>query len=172
MQVTEKVDLDISPSQLVIRNEPGATVTRRVVLSNLGNVSITIDEVAAVPLDDDLLQCRLLRAVVAALGEEQEQTIDSILTEFAHQSKTILQQSGLLRVRNRSGRLTLEPGQVSPVYLEFRLPYTLDKHARYRALVPFLASDLEVIIAPAFDPQTPEKSEKSVRPARPSRARK
>jgi hypothetical protein len=138
-------------------------------LSNLGNVSITIDELAAIPLDDDLLQCRLLRAVVAALGEEQEQTIDSILTEFAHQSRTILQQSGLLRVRNLTGRLTLEPGQVSPVDLEFRLPDSLDKRTRYRALVPMLTADLEVLIAPAFDAQTPDRPD---RPARPSRARK
>jgi hypothetical protein len=172
MHVTEKVALSISPSRLVIQNTPGATETRRVVLSNQGNVPITIGELAAIPLDDDLLQCRLLRAVVAALGEEQEQTLDTILTEFAHQSKSILQQSGLLRVRNRTGRLTLEPGQVSPVDLEFRLPETLDRRTRYRALVPILTADLEVLIAPALEAvQIPEKPEKPARPTRTPRGK-
>jgi hypothetical protein len=170
MHVTEKLALEISPSRLVLHNNPGATVTRQVILSNLGNVPITIEELAAIPLDDELLQCRLLRAVVAAIGDDEDQTIDSILTQFAHQGKSILAQAGLLRVRNRTGRLTLEPGQISPVELEFRLPSTIDKRTRYRALVPIFTSDLEVIIAPAFDVLTPEKPEKPEKtpPAKPA----
>jgi hypothetical protein len=171
MHVTEKFALEISPSRLVLRNEPGATAVRRVVLNNLGNVPLTMEELAAIPLDDELLQCRLLRAVVAAVAGDEQQTFDSILTQFALQGKSILAQAGLLGVRNRTGRLALEPGQVSPIDLEFRLPSILDKRTRYRALVPIHTSDLEVIIAPAFDAKTATEPD-DTHPDRPKPSRK
>jgi hypothetical protein len=157
MHVTEKVALSISPDSIVIRNEPGASITKRVLLRNLGNVPLVIEELAAIPLDDELLQCRLLRAVVAALDVDKDQTIESVLTQFARQSRVILNQAGILRVRNRSGRLTLEPGAVQPLDLELRVPESLDKRSRYRALLPIYTADIDILIVPSFDIQSSEK---------------
>jgi len=154
MHVTEKVALDISPGQIVLHNEPGAAFKKQVVLTNLGNVPLAIHEVTAIPLDDELLNCRILRAVAAAVGEkEDEQTIDSVLTEFARKSNAALTQSGILRVRNLAGSFSLAPGEVRSIELEFRLPETLDKRTRYRALLPIYTDDLVILIAPSLDGQ-------------------
>jgi hypothetical protein len=155
--VTEHVDLDISPGELVIHNQPGATVTKEIVIRNLSNVELTIDETSAVPLDDELAQCRILRAVAAAIGSQKESDLDDILTEFAHQSKSVLDAAGILRVRNRSGRLTLQPSEVRRIELEIRLPDSLEKRTRYRAVLPIYNADLTISIVPALDVQSPDK---------------
>lgn len=157
LHVTENVALDISPEQVVLHNDPGATVNKTVILSNLGNTPLEIEELSAVPLDDELLQCRILRAVVASVGEEKETTLDHVLAEFAHASRAALSQAGILRVRNLSGPFTLQPGEVRPVEFEFRLPDSLDKRARYTGLLPIYDADLDVLVVPSFDVQTPKK---------------
>lgn len=153
MHVTEKVALDISPGQLVLHNQPGATFKKQIVVSNRGNVPLKVDEVAPVPLDDELLQCRILRAVAGAVNEKEEQTFEGVLTEFARKSKLALAQSGILRVRNLAGSFTLAPGEVRSIELEFRLPDTLDKRTRYRAVLPIYTDDLVILIAPSLDAQ-------------------
>jgi hypothetical protein len=156
-QVTERIDLDISPSVLVIHNRPGATVVKEIVLRNDGNVELAIDEISAVPLDDELAQCRILRAVAAAIGSQEESDLDDILTEFAHQSKAVLDQAGILRVRNRSGSFILQPGEVRRIEVEIRLPDSLDKRTRYRAVMPIYNADLTISIVPSLDIQNPDK---------------
>lgn len=155
--VTERVDLDISPNELVLHNQPGATVTKEIVVRNFSNVELTIEEVSVVPLDDELAQCRILRAVAAVIGSREASDLDDILTEFAHQSKAVLEQAGILRVRNRSGRLSLQPGEIRRVEIEIRLPDTLEKRTRYRAVLPIYNADLTISITPALDIQSNDK---------------
>lgn len=157
-QVTERVALEISPSVLVIHNRPGSTAVKQIVLRNAGNVELNIEEISAVPLDDELVQCRILRAVAAAIGSQEESKLDDILTEFAHQSKAVLDQAGILRVRNRSGRFTLQPGEVRRIEIEIRLPESLEKRTRYRAVLPIYNADLTFSITPSLEGQTPNKT--------------
>jgi hypothetical protein len=149
--VTERIDLEISPKELVLHNQPGALVTKDVVLRNLSNVELTIEEISAVPLDDELAQCRILRAVAAVIGSLDESDLDEILTEFAHQSQRVLEQAGILRVRNRAGRITLQPGEVRRIQLEIRLPESLERRTRYRGVLPIYNADLVISIVPALD---------------------
>lgn len=156
-QVTERIALEISPAVLVIHNRPSSTAVKQIVLRNAGNVELTIEEISAVPLDDELAQCRILRAVAAAIGSQEESKLDDILTEFAHQSKAVLDQAGILRVRNRSGRFTLQPGEVRRIEIEIRLPESLEKRSRYRAVLPIYNADLTFSITPSLEGQAPNK---------------
>ena len=155
--VVEQLSLEISPAQLVLRNDAGATISKQVVLHNRGNVPLEIDELSAIPLDDELLNCRILRGVAAAVDSEEKIDLDSVLAAFARHSRLALDQAGILRVRNRSGRLTLQPGEIRAVTLEFRLPESLEKRSRYRAILPIYTADLVIVIAPAFDGQNAVK---------------
>jgi hypothetical protein len=155
--VVEQLALEISPARLVLRNDAGATISKQVVLHNRGNVPLEIDELSAIPLDDELLNCRILRGVAAAVDSEEETGLDSVLAAFARQSRLALDQAGILRVRNRSGRLTLQPSEIRAVTLEFRLPESLEKRSRYRAILPIYTADLVIVIAPAFDRQNAVK---------------
>lgn len=155
--VTEQIDVDISPNRLVVHNQAGATVTKEIVIRNFSNVELEFEEISVVPLDDELAQCRILRAVANVIGSREESDLDEILTEFARQSKNVLDQAGLLRVRNRSGSFTLQPGELRRIEIEVRLPDTLEKRTRYRAVLPIYNADLTISIVPALDAQTNDK---------------
>ena len=99
-------------------------------------------------MDDDLLNCRILRAAVAAVGDET-QPLEEYLAEIARQARVVLAQAGNLRVHNTTGTIELAPGEVRAVELEIRLPDSLDRRGRYRANAALYTSDLEFIIVPA-----------------------
>lgn len=153
LHVTEKIRLDISPDPLVVPNLPGETVVKRVIFRNLGNVPLTIGEIGGVPLDDELLQCRTFRAALSALGEETK-SLEAYALDVARQLKGVVEQAGLLRVHNAAGVVELEPGAMSAVDLEIRLPKTLDKRTRYRGEAPLYTSSLRFFVVPAPREQT------------------
>ena len=148
LHVVEAVNLEISPSEVVIENRPGAKITKRVVFSNRGNVPLNVGEIGAIPLDDELLQCRILRAAVAEVGRET-QPLEEYVAEIARQAIKVLDQAGTLRVHNTAGPFVLQPGEVRPVDLEISVPDTLDKRTRYRAAAAIYTTDLEFVIVPA-----------------------
>lgn len=68
--VAEQVALDVAPHEIVVENQPGAKITKRVVFRNAGNVPLHIGEIAPVVLDEeagekaDVLRVRKKGAVV------------------------------------------------------------------------------------------------------------
>jgi hypothetical protein len=146
--VTEVVDLALSPQELVIENRPDQAVTKRVVFRNLGNVPLTVGQVGAIPLDDELLQCRTGRAAVIS-GGDSIAGLDDYYAEVIRQTKTALEHTSFLRVRNTAGAVVLEPGEVRPIDLEIRVPKGLEKRTRYRGAAVFYTTDLEFVIVPA-----------------------
>lgn len=148
LHVTEKVDIRISPQSVVVENLSGESVKKRIVVSNRGNVPITIGEIGAVPLDDEQLQCRTLRAAAAAVGDEIK-TFQEYLAIILYQAKVVMEHSGALRVRNLSGTTVVNPGEIKPVDLEIRIPEGLDKRSRFRGVVALYTANLEFLIVPA-----------------------
>ena len=120
---------------------------KRIVVSNRGNVPISISEIGAVPLDDEQLQCRTLRAAAAAVGDETR-TFQEYLAIILYQAKLVMEQSGALRVRNLSGTTVVNPGEVKPVDLEIRVPDGLEKRSRFRGVVALYTANLEFLIVP------------------------
>ena len=151
VHVIEKMDISLNPSKLIIRESPGGTVTKRVVIRNDGNVHIVIDDIGAIVLEDDRLECRILRRVVAAIDTENSDASfeDHFRTAIA-QVQGVLQQSGALRVRNTTGSVTLSPGATQAIELEIQLPKTLDKRSRYSASVPIYNRNLIFEIEPVL----------------------
>ena len=156
LNVVENIELNISPGRFVLANEAGATVTRRVVLTNQGNVPLKIGEIGAVPLDDDLIVCRTLRAALKAVDEdrekktekEEEPTLSDYVAEIFHQAKIILDKAGNLRVHNKTGEVTIPPGGSTAIDLEIRLPDTLEKRTRYFGTAAIYTSQLTFVIVP------------------------
>lgn len=148
LHVTEKVDIRIAPQSVVVENLSGESVKKRIVVSNRGNVPITIGEIGAVPLDDEQLQCRTLRAAAAAVGDEIK-TFQEYLAIILYQAKVVMEHSGALRVRNLSGTTVVNPGEIKPVDLEIRIPEGLDKRSRFRGVVALYTANLEFLIVPA-----------------------
>jgi hypothetical protein len=147
MHITEVVRLDIAPAVVVVDNRPGATITKRVVFTNAGNVPLEMGEIGAVVLDEALLECRTGRAAISAIGDKITE-LDDYFAEVIRQTKTALEQTGLLRVHSAAGDFTLEPGEVRPVDLDIRVPENLDRRARYTGVVALYTSNLEFLIVP------------------------
>jgi hypothetical protein len=147
VHVTESILLDVTPTPVVVENRPGETMTKRVVFHNGGNVPLDIGEIGGVPLDDELLECRSLRA---ALGQWEDRggTVEGFLAESIRQAREILRRAGVLRVHNPTP-VTLEPGDVRPIDLEIRVPDGLDKRTRYQGSAALYTADLEFTVVPS-----------------------
>lgn len=158
LHVTENVRLDIAPDRIVVPNLPGETVVKRVIFRNLGNVPLTIGEIGGVPLDDEMLQCRTFRAALGALGDETK-SLESYALEVARQLKGIVEQAGLLRVHNTAGVVELEPGAMSAIDFEIRLPKTLDRRTRYRGEAHLYTNRLRFFVVPAPRERTTNNKE-------------
>jgi hypothetical protein len=152
LHVTEKVDIRIAPQSVVVENLSGESVKKRIVVSNRGNVPISVGEIGAVPLDDEQLQCRTLRAAAAAVGDEIK-TFQEYLAIILYQAKVVMEHSGALRVRNLSGTTVVNPGEIKPIDLEIRVPEGLDKRSRFRGVVALYTANLEFLIVPASGAQ-------------------
>jgi hypothetical protein len=131
-----------------------------------------IGDIGAVPLDDEQKECRILRRAAEALDTEDPVTVDRLVEAIARAAKRVLDESGLLRVRNLTGTTELAPGQTMRLDLQIDLPTTLDPHTRYRGRVPIVTRDLQFVVVP-FRVGGPEKTpEKKTRTARAPRQRK
>jgi hypothetical protein len=155
LHVTERIDLRVLPNQLVIENHPGQKNVKRVLVNNRGNIPLNIGEIGAVFLDDDLLYCRTLRAAAAAVGDEL-QTLDHYLAQILLSAKNVAERSGILRIHNLAGEVTVQPGETEALDLEVRVPPGLDRRGRYRGVVAIYTADLSFVIVPTSGPPIPE----------------
>jgi hypothetical protein len=165
VHVTERVALRIRPSELVIENQPEQKISKRIIATNLGNVPLTIGEIGAIFLDDDLLYCRTLRAASAAVGDELR-PLNEYLAQILLSAKEVAASSGILRVQNKTGTIILQPGETVPIDLEIRVPPGLDRRGRFRGVAAINTADVTFIIVPTSGPQVPKGNESPKRRSR------
>jgi hypothetical protein len=151
IHVVEDYDLDVAPTEVVLENRAGDRTVRQIVCTNRGNVPLVIGEIGAVVLDDELTNCRSLRAVTAAWPDEdgQHDAIDRFVDLFVKEGwKKVVEHSGVLRVHTAGGSRELLPGQTQVVELEITLPDKLEPRTRYTGVAPLYMSDLTFRIVP------------------------
>ncbi len=151
IHVVEDYDLDVAPTEVVLENRAGDRTVRQIVCTNRGNVPLVIGEIGAVVLDDELTNCRSLRAVTAAWPDEggQHEAIDRFVDLFVKEGwKKVVEHSGVLRVHTAGGPQELLPGQTQVVDLEITLPDKLEPRTRYTGVAPLYMSDLTFQIVP------------------------
>jgi hypothetical protein len=156
MHVIEKVDLRISPSTVVLENHPDATISKRILVSNLGNVPLTIGRLGAIFLDDELFICRSLRHAAASVGDDLR-PFEEYLARILLAGKQVAESSGILRVYNRSGETTIQPGEIQPIDLDIRIPPSLDRRGRYRGVSAIYTANLTFLIVPTAGPSLPDE---------------
>ena len=175
VQVNQRVSVDLEPRRILVANQPGGTTAASVVVTNQGNVPVTVGEIGAVPLDDEQRDCRILRRTVDALtADEREVSVERLLTEVTMASKQVLDETGVLRIRNLSGPAEVPPGAVVRFDLSIEVPKTLDPHARYTGFAPIATSTLSFVVVPGIEggvqPSTAPKraTRRTARSARPT----
>jgi hypothetical protein len=151
IHVVEVYELDVAPTEVVLENRVGDRTIRQIVCTNSGNVPLTIGEIGAVVLDDELTNCRSLRAVTAAWPDEggQHDAIDRFVDLFVKEGwKKVVEHSGVLRVHTAGGPHELLPGQTKVIDLEITLPDKLEPRTRYTGVAPLYLSDVTFQIVP------------------------
>jgi hypothetical protein len=144
IHVTEDIDLDVTPDQVILANAPGEKVKRTLVFTNRGNVPIAIGTVGTVVLDDDLAHCRALRGALEDVGDTMK-GLDDFAAALGRRYKK-LYETLVLKVQN--GAVTLAPGETQAVDLTITLPKDLDSHSRYTGAAAIATISLPFIIVP------------------------
>jgi hypothetical protein len=145
--VAEVVRLALSPQELVIDQPSGSTAVKSLILTNEGNVPLTIGPIGPVALGEELMLRSSVSATVAAAGEKEARSLGKLFTDLIGQeAKAVLAAAGYLNVMNAV--LTLQPGEARVLSLEIHLPQDLSANSRYIGRVPLYTSDLEFIVVP------------------------
>jgi len=147
LHVTENVDLAVNPETLIVENRPGTRVAKRAIFSNRGNVPLTIGNIGPVPLDEELIVCRTIRATLADAADSAK-TFDDWMSAYLRQGKKQLDAIGMLWVETEGAPIVLQPGQVAPVDFTVRVPDTLDPRARYLGVAFLYEVNLTFAIVP------------------------
>jgi hypothetical protein len=154
VHVVEDYDLEVAPAEVVLESRPGDRTVRQIVCSNRGNVPLVIGEIGAVVLDDELTNCRSLRAVTAAWPDEggEHDAVDRFVDLYVKKGwKKVVEHSGVLRVHTVGGPREIAPGETEVVDLEITLPDQLEPRTRYFASAPLYATDLTFLVVPVRD---------------------
>ncbi len=178
LRVVEVIDVAVQPSVLLIENRPGGGITKRIIVTNRGNVPITVGHPGGIALDDERGECRVTRATYEALGRalEAEQqasngrhdrrtgdidgpvlSFERAFGEWVRQGRAHLADMGVLGVRNKGGPTTVAPGEQQTIELSFRVPKGLDQHTRYIGIYPLYDTDISFVIVPG--PGNDDRSE-------------
>jgi hypothetical protein len=147
--IAEDYNLQLSPSEVVIEKRSGERVFKQVACTNGGNVPLVIGEIGAIPLDDELTDCRSLRAVTAAWPEEEGEfnARDRFVDLYVKEGwRKVVEQAGILRVHTPGGPHTIAPGETRLVDLEFTVPENLEPRTRYTGIAPLYTSNLTFMV--------------------------
>ena len=136
VEIAEHPRVRISPPAVAVRGAPGATVTARIVVANLGNVTVPLDRLGAVTLDEDGGVCRSLEGALRAEGERGAQAVlDEAVRRIAG--------TRVDRLRVRAvDPAPVEPGETRAVDLELHLPPDMSAGRTYAGMLRLVGASL------------------------------
>jgi hypothetical protein len=145
-QVVARDKVVVSPGKLVIEAEPGRTVTRTLVVCNLGNTHRECHSTPDVYLEEEEFSCATLRRTARALSRE-EPSLGRIVGEYFHQGDAALKAAGRIAVEHDP--VILAPGDSAVVELRFDLPrprQTEESEGRYVGVLRFFDSRIDLAL--------------------------
>jgi hypothetical protein len=148
VRVTEAVAVDVTPFRLVIEAAPGDTVEKHVVVQNKGNVDALVNAAAVIPLDDEVLDCRILRGALDRFTSREDATFDDLLVDMAEAGRHALDRAGLARVRTIEGMQTIAPGEARTVGFLIQVPPNLPFGSRYYGRLPVSSRFVRLVFVP------------------------
>lgn len=151
--VTETIDVVVAPSELMVPCRAGRYL-KTVFVSNDGNVPVTVGRFGAIPLDDELAACRIIRATLQE-APENTNTINDWATRYLRKAGEHLKNTGLLWVD--ADAVTIEPGATKPISLTIRVP-DLPGGGRFVAILKLYDANIEITLVPTGTEQDPKDS--------------
>jgi hypothetical protein len=144
VHVTEDVSFSIEPSTVVVPNRPGEKVQKQIVVTNTGNVAVSIKSIGTVVLDDELAHCKALRGALHDVGSTMTK-LDDFVTALGRRYHDLYETLSL-KVQNQP--TTVAPGETHAVELKITMPEKLNARTRYNGYVAISTQSLSFVIAP------------------------
>ena len=144
VHVTEDVSFSIEPATVVVPNRPGEKVHKQIVLTNTGNVAVSMKSIGAVVLDDELAHCKALRGALQDVGATMTK-LDDFVTALGRRYRD-LYETLTLKVQNE--KTTVAPGETQALDLTITLPETLSVRTRYTGYAAISTQSLAFVVAP------------------------
>jgi hypothetical protein len=156
LHVAEVFDLSIRPASLVVANAPGQAQRKQLIVTNEGNVPITVGEIGEVDLKDDMVWDRAVRIAIEPWAGKADVEIEEFVVAVLRVAREEAYQVGSLVVRNLNGRVDVSPGETKVIDLEITLREELPLNSRYRGRAPLLTQDLEIVVVSSNEPLADE----------------
>jgi hypothetical protein len=150
LQVADVLDVTVAPSRIVIESRPGIAQTRRLVLTNAGNIAFSVGDIGEVSLRDERFAYHAGRALDPSWRKGDDAGVDDFLVAVLRAAQEEAERTGSLTVRNMTGEVEIPPGASATVELAITVPEGLHLDSRYRAVVPVLTKDLQIVVSPTF----------------------
>jgi hypothetical protein len=144
VHVTEDVSFSIEPSTIVIPNRPGEKVQKQIVVTNTGNVALSMKSIGAVVLDDELAHCKALRGALHDVGSTMT-TLDDFVTALGRRYHDLFE---TLALKVHNDKTTVAPGDTQAVELTMTLPEKLNARTRYTGYAAISTQSLSFVVAP------------------------
>ncbi len=152
LNVTEAFVLRVEPDRVVVTNAPERSQHKQLILTNEGNVRLTIGDIGDVELRDDLIQGLDLRGAIAPLLASAPGTSEELVTTLLALVPPRAPAVGHLSARMLGGALHLDPGRSAKIDLEITVAPGLPGHGRYRGRAAILTADLEIVVITSAAP--------------------
>lgn len=152
LHVAEVLDLTVVPDAFVVINSPGVAQTKRVVVTNEGNVPFTLADPGPAVLRDDLPAGRVRRVAIEPLPGREESDLEALAVAMLAVVREEERGQGRVEVAIGGGEVQLQPGETKPVDLEITLKDELPAGGRYRARVPVLTRDVDIVVVTSGGP--------------------
>jgi hypothetical protein len=152
LHVVAVVALSVVPASLVVANQVGIPQSRRVIVTNEGNVPFRLGDVGNVDLRDDLPLERAPRLGLVPLPDAEALDLDALVVAVLAVARDEAREVRSLRVRALGPDLELHPGETKAIDLEITLQAELPSGRRYRGHIPILTRDVTVFVVPSGGP--------------------
>jgi len=147
LNVSESIALRVEPKRIFVPNNPDAPQRTQLVVTNDGNVPVTLGDIGYVDLRDDVAQVRDLRGVIGPLLDKVPDDLDDLVAVLLAIVPPRGPVEGRLSVRLH-GTPTIEPSKTARVELEITVPAEFPVYGRYRGRAALVTADLEFMVVP------------------------
>lgn len=144
-EITETISASITPQGIYLEGAPGSSVTKIFFVTNNGNVPLEFKDPGAVMLEDEFIECKVIRGAVRNLrsGKELKDVIDTIAQEL----ESTYQEAGAMRVRvAQKEPIVIIPGATAKVPLNFTFPANLRSSTRYLGGIRFYNAGVNLTV--------------------------
>jgi hypothetical protein len=149
--VSEHRSVTVNPVTVEAVSTPGAKIETSIVIHNQGNVTLTLEDLGGVPLEEVDMECRIIRETVR---RTKNPTWDEFVGAAATEAKKTFAHFDVLRVRVKEKPVTIPPGGTAILTIQSQIPKNVHPARRYRGRVRIFDTSISFELQPAMRPES------------------